>query len=77
MKSASFGRRVVELPGRELVLVPGKAPGPSVDLSGREELKERIRGALMSRIDPSGGEGRRSPIGATASLPETKTAPHR
>src|SRR6516162_5530257 len=52
MRSA-FGRRVVELPGRELVLVPGKAPGPAVDLSGREELKERIRSALMSRIDPS------------------------
>jgi pilus assembly protein CpaF len=52
MRSA-FGRRVVDLPGRELVLVPGNASGPAVDLSGREELKERLRSALMSRIDPT------------------------
>jgi pilus assembly protein CpaF len=53
ISQGSFGRRVVELQGRELVLVPGKPPGPTVDLSGREELKERIRSALMSRIDPA------------------------
>jgi pilus assembly protein CpaF len=53
MRSASFGRRVVELQSRELVLVPGKQSGPTVDLTGREELKERIRSALMSRIDPA------------------------
>src|SRR6516165_7297106 len=53
MRSAGFGRRVVELQGRELVLVPGPPPGPSVDLSGREEVKGRIRSALMSRIDPT------------------------
>jgi len=53
MISTSFGRRLVEHQGRELVLVPGKPSGPAVDLSGREELKERIRSALMARIDPS------------------------
>jgi pilus assembly protein CpaF len=53
VRTASFGRRVVELQGRELVLVPGKESAPPVDLSGREDLKERIRSALMSRIDPS------------------------
>jgi pilus assembly protein CpaF len=53
VRSASFGRRVVELQGRELVLVPGKPEGPAVDLSGREVLKERVRTALMSRIDPA------------------------
>jgi pilus assembly protein CpaF len=53
MRSAGFGRRVIELQGRELVLVPNKAAGPTADLSGREELKERIRTALMSRIDPA------------------------
>src|SRR5215468_9292521 len=52
MRSA-FGRRVVELPGRELVLVPDKAPPPTINLAGRDELRERIRSALMSRIDPS------------------------
>ncbi|HEV2097318.1 MAG TPA: CpaF family protein [Stellaceae bacterium] len=53
MRSASFGRRVVEQQGRELVLVPTKPAAPPVDLSGREELKERIRIALLARIDPS------------------------
>jgi pilus assembly protein CpaF len=53
MNSGTFGRRVVELQGRELVLVPNKPSGPAIDLSGREELKERVRSALMSRIDPS------------------------
>ncbi len=53
MRSAGFGRRIVE-PGRELVLVSGQAaPGPAVDLPGRDELKEQIRTALMSQIDPS------------------------
>jgi pilus assembly protein CpaF len=53
MRSAVFGRRVVEFQGRELFLVPGKPPSPAVDLSGREELKERVRSTLMQRIDPS------------------------
>ena len=54
MRSAAFGRRVIEPAGRELVLVPGRpAPGPAADFSGRSELKEQIRTTLMSRIDPA------------------------
>ena len=53
MRSVGFGRRVIEQQGRELVLVPAKPAAPPVDLRGREELKERIRTALMARIDPS------------------------
>ena len=53
MMSASFGRRPLETQDRESVLGPSKTPPPAVDLNGREELKERIRSALMARIDPS------------------------
>src|SRR6266436_4918299 len=54
MRSAGFGRRVIEPSSRELVLVPNKpAPGPAVDFAGRSERKEQIRAALMARIDPS------------------------
>jgi pilus assembly protein CpaF len=54
MRSAGFGRRIIEPGGRELVLVPGlPAPGPAPILADRDELKEQIRAALMSRIDPS------------------------
>ncbi len=54
MRSAGFGRRVVEPSGHELVLVPGQeAPSAAPELANREELKEQIRTALMSRIDPS------------------------
>ncbi len=53
MRSVGFGRRVVENQSRELVLVPNKPAAPPVDLRGREELKERIRTALMARIDSS------------------------
>jgi len=54
MRSASFGRRIVEPGARELVLVPGQdaAPAPP-ELANRDELKEQVRTALMSRIDPS------------------------
>jgi pilus assembly protein CpaF len=54
MRSANFGRRMIEPGGRELVLIPGQPP-PSAppELANREELKEQIRTALMSRIDPS------------------------
>jgi pilus assembly protein CpaF len=54
MRSASFGRRIVEPSGHELVLIPGQeAPSPAPELANRDELKEQIRAALMSRIDPS------------------------
>src|SRR5438045_1122628 len=54
MRSAGFGRRIVEPSGHELVLVPGQgAPSAPPELANREELKEQIRTALMSRIDPS------------------------
>jgi pilus assembly protein CpaF len=55
MRSTGFGRRVTEAHGRELVLVPERPaePGPAAVLADRSELKEQIRTALMSRIDPS------------------------
>jgi pilus assembly protein CpaF len=54
MISGGFGRRIVEPGGRALTLIPGRgAPSPTADLSGRAELKEQIRTALMARIDPS------------------------
>ena len=54
MISSGFGRRIVEPGGRALTLVPSReASGPAADLSGRVELKEQIRTALMARIDPS------------------------
>ena len=54
MRSAGFGRRVVEPSGHELVLIPGQeAPSAPPELANRDELKEQIRTALMSRIDPS------------------------
>jgi pilus assembly protein CpaF len=54
MKSAAFGRRIIEQGAPELVLIPGKeALSPTPDLVNRDELKEQIRSALMSRIDPS------------------------
>ena len=54
MRSASFGRRIIEPSGHELVLIPGQeAPAPPSEPANRDELKEQIRAALMSRIDPS------------------------
>src|ERR1700719_3576454 len=54
MRSATFGRRIIEPSGHELVLIPGQeAPAPAPEPANRDELKEQIRAALMSRIDPS------------------------
>jgi pilus assembly protein CpaF len=54
MISGGFGRRIVEPGGRALTVIPGRASlGQAADLSGRAELKEQIRTALMARIDPS------------------------
>ena len=53
MRSTGFGRRVVQS-GRELVVVPDRpAAAPPTDFTGRSDLKEQIRAALMARIDPS------------------------
>src|ERR1700738_2599176 len=55
MRTAGFGRRVIEPGARELVLIPSQeALSPAPELANREELKEQIRTALMSRIDPPG-----------------------
>jgi pilus assembly protein CpaF len=54
MRPAGFGRRIVEPSGHELVLIPGlDSLTPAPELANRDELKEQIRAALMSRIDPS------------------------
>ncbi len=54
MRSASFGRRIIEPSGHELVLIPSQEPPAAApELANRDELKEQVRAALMSRIDPS------------------------
>jgi hypothetical protein len=53
MNSPGFGRRVVQTDTRALMLVPDAPPERRADLTGREDLKERIRSILMSRIDPA------------------------
>jgi pilus assembly protein CpaF len=53
MNSAGFGRRIIEPGSRELVLVQDEPASPAPDLGTRSELKEQVRTALMSRIDPS------------------------
>src|ERR1700719_3837704 len=54
MRSATFGRRIIEPSGHELVLIPGQEPPSAApELANRDELMEQIRAALMSRIDPS------------------------
>jgi pilus assembly protein CpaF len=53
--AGGFGRRIVQSDARDLTLIP-EAPvlqGLRADLTGRGDLKERIRSILMSRIDPS------------------------
>jgi len=53
MNSPGFGRRVVQTDTRALMVVPDAPPERRADLTGREDLKERIRSILMSRIDPA------------------------
>ena len=48
----NFGRRIFEPGGRSLVLVPESQQGVRADLSGRDDLKERVREKLMEQIDP-------------------------
>jgi pilus assembly protein CpaF len=55
MNPGGFGRRIVQSDARDLVLVL-QAPerqGSAPDLTGRDDLKERIRSILMTRIDPA------------------------
>jgi len=52
--NTSFGRRVVPSEGRALTLVPESPAGlQAADLTGRYDLKERVRTRLMERIDPA------------------------
>ena len=53
--TGGFGRRVVESESRDLTLVPELSilQVSQVNLAGRDDLKERVRAALMSRIDPA------------------------
>src|SRR5260370_34507471 len=51
---SGFGRRVVPSDARDLALVAPVTEGLlRADLSGRGDLKERIRSILLTRIDPS------------------------
>ena len=54
MNSTGFGRRIVPSDARDLVLVTS-APAPEGvgSLPGRDDLRERVRSILMSRIDPT------------------------
>ena len=49
-----FGRRIVPSESRDIALVPEilRPQGSLVNLSGRDDLKERVRSTLMSKIDP-------------------------
>src|ERR1700756_4707065 len=53
--TGGFGRRVIASDSRDLTLVPEISilQGSQVNLSGRDNLKERVRSALMQRIDPA------------------------
>jgi pilus assembly protein CpaF len=55
VRSTGFGRRIVEVGGRDLVVVPtlSEDTAPILDHGVYAELKERIRVVLMSRIDPA------------------------
>src|SRR5437764_8687 len=63
MRTSGFGRRVLDTSGRDLVVVALAHEEPSFvpDHSGYTELKEHIRVALMSRIDPAVASRRRRP----------------
>src|SRR3954468_12529157 len=55
MHSSTFGRRVVEIGGTALAVVPEAQLGLQAVLTGpgRDDLKERVREKLMERIDPT------------------------
>jgi pilus assembly protein CpaF len=50
---SSFGRRVIEAGQNALTLVPESQRGVEAVLTGRDELKARVREKLMERIDPA------------------------
>ena len=50
---SGFGRRVVERDRNALTLVPEALQGLQADLTGRDDLKERVRSKLIERIDPA------------------------
>jgi pilus assembly protein CpaF len=53
-ESPGFGRRMIPSDSRDLTLVSKVTEGLlRTDLSGRGDLKERVRSILMTRIDPS------------------------
>ena len=51
--SGSFGRRVIGPQGRDLVVIDGDADSQRKALAIPSDIKERIRAALMARIDPA------------------------
>ena len=54
MKTLEFGRRIIPSTSKELVLMPEiPAPEEQASVFGREDLKERVRAKLISRIDPA------------------------
>ncbi len=58
MRATGFGRRIIESDARELVLVPQRedaAADPTARTGNltRDDIKERVRSILMSRIDPA------------------------
>jgi pilus assembly protein CpaF len=65
-----FGRRIIHSDGRELTLVASAPVDEGLRfLPGRDELKERVRAILMTRIDPAvAGRIQRSRLRAEISL---------
>jgi pilus assembly protein CpaF len=53
MPSTTFGRRIVEVGGTALTVVPESQRGLQAVLTGRHDLKERVREKLMERLDPA------------------------
>jgi len=60
MRATEFGRRIIESGARDLILVPqpqeAALAAASVlhpGLLGRDDIKDRVRSILMSRIDPA------------------------
>jgi pilus assembly protein CpaF len=55
MRSAHFGRRIVEARSTAVVLIANAAegPGPLADLAVNDQHKARLHAVVMSRIDPS------------------------